>query len=223
MFKIKYKIYVVVFLAIVFSLVIHTTPVFALTPEETSFPSSFRDAVGDDVLYNKILELPEATNEYYYKYRGGTSGFIGFIKKSAYPDLKFRAEFSDFSTTVYIYSSTTDVIEGALSFYNINTETREISKADVNPLNYSAIGTNNGVLNCYTNVPVYKEEGNHGWGELFFFTEKNLMEVLQWEKTEMKGILQEILSILPMILVVVVSCLGLRKALQMLSTLLHRA
>ena len=219
----KYKIFVVVFLAIVFFLVVYINPVYALTPEEASMPSSFRDAVGDDVLYNKILELPEATSEYYYKYRGGTSGFIGFIKKSAYPDLKFRIEFSDFSTSVNIFSSTTDVIEGALAFYNINTETGEITKADNNPLVYSTISTQNGVLNFYTNVPVYKEEGNHGWGELFFFTEKTLMEVVQWEKTTMKGILQEIILILPMILVVVVSCLGLLKALRMLSTLLHRA
>ena len=219
----KYKISAVVFLAIVFSLFIFVNPVFALTVDEASFPASFRDAVGDDVLYNKILELTEATNEYYYKYRGGTSGFIGFIKKSAYPDLKFRVEFSDFSTNVNIYSSTDEVIEGALAFYNINTETGEITKADNNPLGYSTITTNNGVLNCYTNVPVYKEEGNHGWGELFFFTEKNLTEVVQWEKTTMKGILQEIILILPTILVVVVSSLGLHKALQMLLTLLRQA
>lgn len=211
----KYKIYIVVFISFVFSLIVCINPVFALTPEEASMPSSFRDAVGDDVLYNKILELPEATNEYYYKYRNGGS-FIGFIKKSAYPDLQLTVKFSDFSTNVNVYSSTTDVIDGAVVFYGI--ENGEIKKMDVNPLVYSTVSTNNGVLSFYTNIPVYLESG-----ELFFFTEKTLTEVVQWEKTEMMGILQEILSILPTILVVVVFCLGLRKALRMLSMLLHRA
>lgn len=42
------------------------------------------------------------------------------------------------------------------------------------------------------------------------------------EKVEMEETLKEIIQILPLILVVVVFFLGLRKALQMLSTLLHR-
>lgn len=43
------------------------------------------------------------------------------------------------------------------------------------------------------------------------------------EETPLEGVLQEIVEILPLILVVVVSFLGLRKALKMLSMLLHQA
>lgn len=43
------------------------------------------------------------------------------------------------------------------------------------------------------------------------------------EETPLEGVLQEIVEILPLILVVVASFLGLRKALKMLSMLLHQA
>lgn len=43
------------------------------------------------------------------------------------------------------------------------------------------------------------------------------------QAVEMMGVLQEIVELLPLILVVVVSFLGLRKALKMLSTLLHQS
>lgn len=49
-----------------------------------------------------------------------------------------------------------------------------------------------------------------------------LAEIMEVEKTEKKTI-QEILGVLPLILVVVVSFLGLRKALKMLSTFLNRS
>ena len=71
------------------------------------------------------------------------------------------------------------------------------------------------VFNCNENI--YTEEG-----ELFFPQPPlSLGEIV--ETSQMEKVLQQIVTILPLILVVVVSFLGLRKALQMLLTLLHQA
>ena len=69
-------------------------------------------------------------------------------------------------------------------------------------------------------------------GEVFFqspvpkLTLRPILEQTNQEGTnlveEMPKVMQEITTIIPLTLVVVVSCLGLRKALRMLSTLLHR-
>lgn len=64
---------------------------------------------------------------------------------------------------------------------------------------------------------------NYGTDELFFRLPplSSLAKVV--EETETERTLQQIVAIIPMILVVVVCFLGLRKALRMLSGLLHQA
>ncbi len=58
--------------------------------------------------------------------------------------------------------------------------------------------------------------------KLFFQSTPLTIVAQAVEKVEMKATIQEIIMIIPLILVVVVSFLGLHKALRMLSMLLHR-
>ena len=81
-------------------------------------------------------------------------------------------------------------------------------------------GSSTDVINIiYSSVDIHNESG-----EIFF--QKTpvpvLVEVMSPEVVEKKTI-QEILGVLPLILVVVVSFLGLRKVLKMLSTFLNRS
>ena len=81
----------------------------------------------------------------------------------------------------------------------------------------------------YSDFDIY-----YSTGELFFqspvpkqtSTLRPILEQTNQEGTNlleaMPKVMQEITTIIPLTLVVVVSCLGLRKALRMLSTLLHR-
>lgn len=69
----------------------------------------------------------------------------------------------------------------------------------------------------YSSFPIYYNDGS-----LFFpLTPLKRMAPIV-AQVEMGEIMKEIIKILPLILVVVVSLVGLRKALKMLSTLLHR-
>ena len=74
----------------------------------------------------------------------------------------------------------------------------------------------------YSDLDIYDKQGN-----LVFpvpVQEITLAQVLEKEKAEKpEMVLKEIVLILPLIIVIVVSFLGLRKALRILSTLLHRA
>lgn len=56
-----------------------------------------------------------------------------------------------------------------------------------------------------------------------FFLNRNQVLVPIMEKTPLEGVLQEIVEILPVVLVTLVGLIGLRKALQMLSAVLHRS
>lgn len=56
-----------------------------------------------------------------------------------------------------------------------------------------------------------------------FFLSRNQVLVPIMEKTPLEGVLQEIVEILPVVLVTLVGLIGLRKALQMLSAVLHRS
>lgn len=219
----KYKISIIVFLVII----IMCSVVSARSLEDLKFPDSFQQAVGDSNLYSSILDLPEATNDYYYRFRppnsSGAGGYISFIPKSAYPDLKMHIRvlgdnYSD-SMGAQLYCSTTDDSLGTCAFYNITSD-GSLVKASNNPLFYSAHSTFNNTLNAYTNIPVYTD---NTYQEIFFFADKTLTEVVQLERATMRETLQEILSILPMILGLLVSFLGLRKAFRILYRLLRQA
>lgn len=80
------------------------------------------------------------------------------------------------------------------------------------------------------NIPLYKDANKSSlWCDTFDFFQQPPQEVAPQmvlapivEEMEMEVTLKEIIQILPLIIVIVVSFLGLRKALQMLLSLLHR-
>lgn len=71
---------------------------------------------------------------------------------------------------------------------------------------------------AYSTVNIYGDDGN----VFFLGTPLSLTEVMEVEAMERRT-LGEVLGILPLTLVVMVSCLGLRKALSMLSKLLRQS
>ncbi len=78
----------------------------------------------------------------------------------------------------------------------------------------------------FSTLDVYNKYGQEG--EVFFqqtplIIQTRLAPIVEKKQGAMEMALKEIIAILPMILVVVVSFLGLRKALRMLSMLLHRS
>lgn len=70
----------------------------------------------------------------------------------------------------------------------------------------------------YSNVDVFNTDGT-----VFFHTTPQGIVARQVEEVEMSQVQAEILGILPLILALVVSFLGLRKALKMLATFLRRS
>lgn len=90
---------------------------------------------------------------------------------------------------------------------------------------YSLIGEDSMVINSCIDLLKYEEDFNKDEG--FFYkplpleTQGTLAPIIH--KVETKGTMMEIIQILPLIIVVLVSFLGLRKALKMLSTLLNRS
>lgn len=74
-----------------------------------------------------------------------------------------------------------------------------------------------GTVFCYGN------EDNEGINDVFFHQAPRLVEIVVQERGAMRETLLQIVKILPMILVVVVSFLGLRKCFSFLSTFLHKA
>lgn len=70
----------------------------------------------------------------------------------------------------------------------------------------------------YSNVDVFNPDGT-----VFFHTTPQGIVARQVEEVEMSQVQAEILGILPLILVLVVSFLGLRKALKMLETFLRQS
>jgi hypothetical protein len=70
----------------------------------------------------------------------------------------------------------------------------------------------------YANYNIYNTDGT-----VFFQPAPQGIVARQVEKVEMSQVLQEIITLLPLILVVVVSLAGLRKGLKMLETFLHQS
>lgn len=74
-----------------------------------------------------------------------------------------------------------------------------------------------GTVFCYGN------EADEGINDVFFHQAPRLVPIILQERGAMMETLLQIVKIVPLILVVVVSYLGLRKAWRILSTLLHQA
>lgn len=77
------------------------------------------------------------------------------------------------------------------------------------------------VIDCHSDLLVYKSKFVDQ--EDFFLTPLPLVLAPIMEVTPMEGVLQEIVEILPIVLMIIVGLIGLRKALQMLSVVLHRS
>lgn len=86
---------------------------------------------------------------------------------------------------------------------------------------HTYIAANHDIKNTTNDEP----EGSVAFMEPVTKNGTTLAPVIQREKTKgtLQAVLKEIIAILPLILVVVVSLIGLRKALKMLSQLLHRS
>lgn len=132
--------------------------------------------------------------------------------------------------TMYIYDSSTD-----LFFYVLNGDLYSNIKCSPYYINFSSSGVINdegqgsynqvyahadGKPNIYSNRDVYLGASRD---TIFFQAPPQGMLAPIVEGTKMETTLQEVIHLLPLIIVVVVSFLGLRKALRMLSTLLRRA
>jgi len=216
---------------------------FARELEDFSFPETLEQAVlssdGGETLYNNICNLPEFNDNYYYFYRFGNYNDITFIEKSRFLDLKsyITIEPASYGDTRYCritLQSGSFKSEDIFSTYNITGSTLTRPEYYYNYNNFLFFGGSNNVIGGFTNVPVYTDNTY----STFFFPEviapeeippemeqvETILATAVGDKQEiMKGVLQEIINLLPLIIVVVVSFLGLRKALKLLSTLLHRA
>lgn len=129
-------------------------------------------------------------------------------------------EGKDFGKFVYsggvvssYYENGNKIVNGSLKISDYNTSTK--TWGPVKEWGDLTGGVNGFIL---SNENIYDGSGN-----IFFRLAPvgQLGEIV--EKVETQGVIMEIVKILPLILVVVVSFLGLRKAWKLLSTLLHQA
>lgn len=169
---------------------------------------------------NVTYTLPDECTEYYiiFKYDGkiwlffGNTPYWGVHKGSGYYDLYVYCSDSGYGSNNNRASSCQ---------YAINLDSTDFSQP-VEKYNRTwgyCCGSLENFEVLYSSVDIHDTSGG------IFFQKTPvpvLVEVMSPEVVEKKTI-QEILGVLPLILVVVVSFLGLRKALKMLSTFLNRS
>lgn len=175
-----------------------------LTPEQISYIASCTDVVGDYMKANNI------TKKYYFvisqfgniDFINDTDRYFGIVVSNN-PKIAICKEgtITFNACDVYIFN-----------FYVGETQFRSIDYAESCSYYYAGFSTY--FTNCDI-VPGIRKEPHAA-----FFRHSRLYPLMA--KVEMAGVLQEIVWIIPLILVVVVSFLGLRKALKLLSRLLHR-
>lgn len=209
----KYKKLTLVFLVILFLLIFNTFS-FATYFEGDENDHSYYYSTFPDELLEKVMDLEEwSSNDY---------GCFGFH----YPAIDgYRVIFIEnkennkncYINTSLGYGSREGIKlnSGYIIYYEFSSD-------------FSFLGRSEGDIGYYT-----EDKGNDEYlfrninaydGDTLFFQGTPLSTLaLIVEKTETEETLLQILKILPMILVLVVCFLGLRKALQMLSTLLHQA
>lgn len=115
-------------------------------------------------------------------------------------------------------------IESFIQLQKVNSGDLEIIGANTSPVcnpYYKSFAFEIGQV-VYSDIDIYLDDGET---VLFYVpAQEVLAQVLVREKAEKpEMVMKEIVVILPLIIVIVVSLVGLRKALTMLSTLLHRA
>jgi len=166
-----------------------------------------------DELLNKVKLLDEWNDNEYgcfgFHYKAWNSYRVIFIEN---PDFNKSCRVSSSSSYGASFCINLDGGNYIIYDYNLDYSLKERSTHSLN--GYHENKGNDEYL--FKNIKAYDDD-------TLFFLPAPLTHLAQVvEKVEMEETLKEIIQILPLILVVVVSFLGLRKALQMLSTLLHR-
>lgn len=211
----KYKKLTLVFLVILFLLI------FSINLNAFSFETT------EGEVYNFSFEFNE--DDYDFFVRDGVQ-WDNFIRVYAVPKgtVKLTYGLNDVENTVFFENISSDTI----TYYNMCVKKSNIVggvvglddwhtiyEIDVEPLDVFSLGNLN-EDNCilYSDNTVYNEDGT------IFFTQAPLGALGKiMSKIPTTGIMSQIVTILPLILVVVVSFLGLRKAWRLLSTQLHQA
>lgn len=109
-------------------------------------------------------------------------------------------------------------------FYNENNEQVSVDYYKLENNNWTYQGKTDNVWGTWAENYIWRCNVYKSDGSTFFFTtalKSPLAEIV--EEAKPQTLLQTIVAIIPLTLVVVVSCLGLRKAWKTLSTLLHQA
>lgn len=216
----KFKSKMLIILLVAFILIFSTTQCLAVSNISIETISLTDDEIS---FINNILE--ENPNYRYYCVYISDDPSIRFVRfYSSYDDLKFyvlnvnasspnsyygiMCSDNDIDTFIYRLSDFT-YVKSSRSYFET-----DITYYDVSSICHYAI---------FSNFDIYSDKT---YAEVLFqappaqkqgIVEKSLEEV------EMKATMKEILGILPLIIVVVVSLVGLRKGLKMLSSLLHKA
>ena len=172
------------------------------------FAFDYKDFNGNDCSASDIPSSIDVSHGFLLKPNGGSWSYLIV----ALDDFCY-AFLSDNGDTVHLY--------GNFDLYKIKGSSYDYESTK----NYNssvADGSNNvGTLSqfTYSTFTIYTNSTKE---KVFFQGPSVLVKIMKTELAEKKTV-QEILGVLPLIIVVVVSFLGLRKALQMLSTLLRRA
>ena len=209
----KYKKLTLVFLVILFLLIFNTFS-FATYFEGDDNDHGYYYSTFPDELLEKVMDLDEwSSNDY---------GCFGFHYKAIDGYRVIFIENKDNNKTCYIdtslgYGSREGIKldSGNIIYYEFSSDFSFLGRNEVKIGHYTEDKGNDEYL--FRNINAYD-------GDILFFLGAPLSTLaLIVERTETQGILAQIVAILPLILVVVVSFLGLRKAWSLLSTLLHQA
>lgn len=193
----KNKKFLIIFFTIFILIFFSFSNCFAYTIDENNAVSS----------YALVKDYCESNNLTIYDYVITSEGFI------------YVAINSDYSLSV-VYG------EAAGKYANYITCTGyRIFKLEDNGNFSVAVSSTNGSKYTYGDAIIYSSFDVLKDGTIFFLKTPVVQGIIapKLEGVEMSQTIQEIVAILPLIIVVVVSLVGLRKALQMLSTLLRKA
>lgn len=146
----------------------------------------------------------------------------GIPKLSVFTDTTFGTDklysvWSDQYGSHYISTVPEDNnINIAVHYYNLNSDSS--AWVDDGTWHDCHVDQKSGDHIFYSNINVLNTDGT-----VFFHPAPQGIVARQVEKVEMSQVLQEIITLLPQILVVVVSLVGLRKGLKMLETFLRQS
>ncbi|MGN1327824.1 MAG: hypothetical protein ACI4VQ_07110 [Clostridia bacterium] len=177
-----------------------------------SFSSCFAVAVTSSnaqTIYNQVEDYCTTNNITIYDYIITSDGYVYVATRENYSMYVNHLWDGDFINCT-----------GCTIFYFGTEDSFNVAVSSTNGSNYTEVTESEGKYITYSSYDVLDSDG-----VLFFLQTPLRMGVLApiVEKVEMIPVMKEIVGVLPLIIVVVVSLVGLRKALRMLSTLLRKA